>query len=172
MRLAIAAVLAAAVSTGSFALQVPIQDPPLPIPGGQRPSANGKDAVQFLSPTQVTLAAGHPAEIDLHFQIAPGLHINSHAPREKTLIPTRLAVIEQGGLSVSKVDFPPGSDYALAQAPQDKLSVYTGSFILRAHITARAGDHMLEGALHYQACDVNSCMPPQSLPLEVSILAK
>jgi Disulphide bond corrector protein DsbC len=150
--------------------QVPIKDPPLPIPGSSGQSR--QNPVQFLAPAQVTIAAGRPALVDLHFRVAGGLHINSHAPHQKTLIPTRLAVVEEEGFKVTNVDFPAGAEYALAFSPKEKLSVYTGDFTLRAHLTARAGEHLLAGELHYQACDVNSCMPPQSLPIEVGILAK
>jgi hypothetical protein len=30
----------------------------------------------------------------------------------------------------------------------------------------------LQGALRYQACDANACMPPRKLPVAVSLLAK
>jgi hypothetical protein len=59
-------------------LQV-MKDQPLPLPADT--------AVQFLYPAQVTVPARHATQIDLHFRVANGLHINSHAPTEKSLIP-------------------------------------------------------------------------------------
>lgn len=171
MRLAVILLLATA-AVGVSAAQLPIKDPALPIPGGQSSRDALQTAVEFVSPVQITVAADHPALVDLHFRIASGLHINSHDPREKTLIPTRLAVVEEKGFHVAAVDFPPGTDYALAFAPKEKLSVYTGDFVLHAHLTAQPGEHLLQATLHYQACDINACMPPRNLPLEVSILAK
>jgi Disulphide bond corrector protein DsbC len=144
-------------------LQV-FKDPPLPLAT--------PDAVQFLSPAQVTVPARHAAEIDLHFRVADGLHINSHAPTDKYLIPARLAVIEAPGLNVTAVDFPLGSDYALQVAPREKLSVYTGEFVLHAHLTAQPGEHVLQGGLHYQACDANSCLPPHTIPVSVTVVAR
>ena len=91
-------------------------------------------------------------QIDLHFRVANGLHINSHEPLDKSLIPARLAVVEAPGLNVTAVDFPPGTAYAL-RLLQEKLSVYTGEFVLHAHLTAQPGEHVLEGGLRYQACD-------------------
>ncbi len=129
-------------------------------------------AVQFLDPAQVTIPARHAAQIDLHFRVADGLHINSHAPLEKSLIPARLAVVEEPGLSITAVDFPPGTEYALQLAPREKLSVYTGEFILQAHVTAQPGQHLLNGALRYQACDANACMPPHTIPVSVTIIAQ
>ncbi len=159
--------------TWSAARQLPVTDPPLPLPGGnQQARKDSQNAVQFLSPVQVPVTAGRPAVVDLHFKVSDGLHINSHTPHGKTLVPTRLAVVEEPGIDVTAVDFPPGSSYTLAFAPQEKLSVYTGEFVLRAHLTAKKGEHTVQAALRYQACDVNACMPPRTLPIEIGILAK
>jgi hypothetical protein len=149
-----------------------IKDPPLPLPGGANQRADAAAAVQFLYPDKVNVPARRASQIDLHFRVADGLHINSHAPTDKTLIPARLAVVEVQGLNVTAVDFPTGSEYAPQFAPREKLSVYTGEFILRAHLTAQPGEHLLEGALRYQACDANSCMPPHTIPVSVTVVAQ
>ena len=149
-----------------------IKDQPLPLPGSASPRGDAAAAVQFLYPERVTVSARHSVQIDLHFSVANGLHINSHAPLEKSLIPARLAVVEAPGLNVTAVDFPPGSEYTLQVAPHDKLSVYTGEFVLHAHMTAQPGEHLLQAALRYQACDSNSCMPPHSIPVAVTVVAQ
>jgi hypothetical protein len=128
--------------------------------------------VAFLFPEQVTIPAQKLATVDLHFRVADGLHINSHTPREKSLIPTNLAMVETGTLKVTGVDFPPGADYSFAFDPQEKLSVYTGDFILHAHLTAPAGQYLLQGALRYQACNSNSCFPPKTIPVAIDVIAK
>ena len=136
-------------------------------------SANSKaQAVKYLFPEQVSVAAGKDAVIDLHFKINEGMHINSHTPRDKNLIATRLIVAEPQGMKIGSVDFPAGSEYALAAMPSEKLSVYSGEFVIHAHVQATAGQHMFEGALRYQACDVNSCYPPRQAPIAVSVIAK
>ncbi len=147
-----------------------IKDQPLPLPDGADPQADA--AVQFLSPDKINIPARRAAQIDLHFRVADGLHINSHAPTDKTLIPTRLAVVEVQGLNVTAVDFPPGTEYAPQFAPREKLSVYTGEFILHAHLTAQPGEHLLEGGLRYQACDANACLPPRTIPVSVTVVAQ
>ena len=129
-------------------------------------------AVQFLFPEQVSVKPGSDSVIDLHFKVNSGMHINSHTPREKELIATRLIVGEIPGMKIGPVDFPAGSDYALAAMPQDKLSVYSGEFVVHAHIQAAAGQHMFEGALRYQACDTNSCYPPREAPIAVDVIAR
>jgi Disulphide bond corrector protein DsbC len=135
-------------------------------------SKPAKGMVAFLFPEQISISAQKPTTVDLHFRVADGLHINSHTPREKSLIPTNLAVVEQNGIKVSAVDFPPGTDYSFAFDPNEKLSVYTGDFVLRAHMTAPAGQYLLQGLLRYQACNSNSCYPPKTIPVAVDVIAK
>jgi hypothetical protein len=161
------AMLIAAGLAASFGGAQVMKDQRLPLPGEDRDAA-----VEFLSPRQATVPAHRRAQIDLHFRVANGLHINSHAPLDKALVPARLAVVEAHGLNVIAVDFPPGAEYAPQFSPRDKLSVYTGEFVLHAHVRARPGEHLLEGALRYQACDANSCMPPHTIPVEVAVMAK
>ena len=141
-----------------------IKDQPLPLPAA--------DAVQFVSPAQVTVPARRSTEVDLHFRVADGFHINSHTPTDKYLIPARLAVVEPTGVNVTAVDFPPGTDFALQVAPRQKLSVYTGEFVLHAHLTVQPGQHVLTGGLHYQACDASSCLPPHTIPVSVTVVGQ
>lgn len=128
--------------------------------------------VRYLFPEQVTVPAGRDAVVDLHFRVNPGMHINSHTPSEKGLIATRLIVPDGSGIELGAVEFPVGSEFALAAMPSDKLSVYTGEFVVKVHIRAAAGQHLLQGSLRYQACDTNSCYPPRNAPIAVDVIAK
>lgn len=140
--------------------------------GDAQSQANAQQQVRFLYPEQVSVVAGKPTVLELHFRVADGLHINSHTPREKSFIPTQLILNEPSGLMVAAVDFPSGTDYSPAFSPNDKLSVYTGEFVLRAHVTAQPGDHLIQAALRYQACDANSCYPPKKAPVAIDVAAK
>jgi len=135
-------------------------------------STPGKGMVSYLFPEQVSIPAQKSTDVDLHFRVADGLHINSHTPREKSLIATNLAVAETSALKVTGVEFPAGTDYAFAFEPSNKLSVYTGEFTLKAHLTAPAGNYMLQGLLRYQACDSRSCYPPKTIPVAVNVISK
>jgi hypothetical protein len=128
--------------------------------------------VQFLYPEQVSIPARKPSVVDLHFRIGNGLHINSHMPRQTSLIRTELIVLQPPGVNISAVDFPQGSDYAFPANPKETLSVYSGEFVLHAHITAQPGEHLVQAALRYQACDSNSCFPPKKAPVAVDVIAK
>ena len=159
-------VLAAVILASSlFAQKFPWQD---------TPEADGKtpQTVRFEGPDQTEVAARKPQVVELRFRIHDGYHINSHTPHEKNLIPTQLMVVDGDGVNVSAVDFPPGTDTSFAFAPNDKVSVYTGMVTLRAHMMVAPGGHLLQGALRYQACDANACMPPRKIPVAISLLAK
>ncbi|MGP8173946.1 MAG: protein-disulfide reductase DsbD domain-containing protein [Terracidiphilus sp.] len=129
-------------------------------------------AVEFLFPEQVTVTAGKPTEIDLHFRIAQGLHINSHTPREDELIPTTFSIPEGSGVRLDAASYPAGSDFTLSLDPGTKLSVYTREFTIRASIVATAGNHLVEAKLRYQACDKNACMPPKTIPVAIDVIGK
>lgn len=128
--------------------------------------------VHFLFPQQVTLPAGKPETIELHFRINPGLHINSHDPRQKSLIRTELIVAEPNAVKISAVDFPTGVEYAFPADPQTKLSVYSGDFVLKMHLTTQKGNHLVQAGLRYQACDTNTCFPPRTVPVAVDVIGQ
>ena len=129
-------------------------------------------AVEFLFPEQVTIPAGKQTTVDLHFRIAPGLHINSHTPREEELIPTTFSIPEGSGVRLDGSVYPPGTDFVLPLEPKTKLSVYTGEFAIKARIVAAAGDHMVEAKLRYQACDNSACMPPRTITVPIDVIGK
>lgn len=155
----------AVLALGLAAQQLPWQTPASE--GGSPPQY-----VHFLYPQQITVAAGKPQTIEMHFRINDGLHINSHAPLQKSLIRTELIEVEPDGVNISSVDFPPGVDYAFPADPSQKLSVYNGELVLKMHLTAARGTHLLEGALRYQACDAHTCFPPRKVPADITVVGQ
>ncbi|MGA2807663.1 MAG: protein-disulfide reductase DsbD N-terminal domain-containing protein [Terracidiphilus sp.] len=129
-------------------------------------------AVEYLFPEQVTVPAGKPASVALHFRIAPGLHINSHTPAEEELIPTTFSIPDDSGVRLDGAVYPPGTDFHLPLDPKMKLSVYTGEFTIEARLVAAPGDHLVEAKLRYQACDNSSCMPPKTITVAIDVVGK
>src|ERR1035437_8807128 len=80
-----------------------------PADGAQR-SASKPAAVMYLYPEQVTISAGKATTVALHFRIAPGLHINSHTPKEEELIPTVFSIPDGFGVRLDGAVYPPGAD--------------------------------------------------------------
>jgi cytochrome c biogenesis DsbD-like protein len=129
-------------------------------------------AVEYLYPEQVTVAAGKASDIELHFRIAQGLHINSHTPKDEYLIPTAFSIPDGLGVRLDRVNYPDGKDFTLPADPTNKLSVYTDEFVIRARIVAEAGNHLVEAKLHFQACDKEVCMPPKTIPVAIDVIGK
>ena len=129
-------------------------------------------AVEFLFPEQVTLAAGKASDVELHFRVAPGLHINSHAPKDEFLIPTTFSIPEGGGVRLEVADYPAGAEFTLPLDPDTRLSVYTGEFTIHARIVAAAGNHLVEAKLRFQACDKSVCLPPKTIPVAIDVIGK
>lgn len=145
--------------------QVPLIDEPTR-------SAPKAESVQYLYPEQVTIPAGKPAHVSLHFRIEPGLHINSHAPKDEFLIPTVLSIPEASGVRLQNATYPAGNEFVLPADPGTKLNVYTGEFAIDALLVAQPGDHLVEAKLRYQACDDNACRPPKAISVPIDVVGK
>ncbi len=130
------------------------------------------DAVQYLFPEQVTVPAGKPSPVTLHFRIAPGLHINSHTPSQDYLIPTVFSIPDGSGVQLKNATYPPGTDITLPVDPKTKLSVYTGEFAIQTHIVSVAGNHLVEAKLRFQACNESQCLPPKTIPVAIDVIGK
>jgi hypothetical protein len=141
-------------------------------PAAQNRSIVKTDAVQFLFPEQVSVPAGKPSPVTLHFRVALGLHINSHTPSDEFLIPTDFSIPDGMGVRLGTATYPPGIIVSLAFDPKTKLSVYTGEFDILARIIAMPGNHLVQGKLHYQACDQNQCMPPKTITVPIDVIGK
>jgi hypothetical protein len=153
--------LAAAIAHGQFVSKSPRNDSPIKI-----------EAVQYLFPAQVSVPADKPSPVILHFRVAQGLHINSHTPSDKFLIPTDFSIPEGTGVRLGAATYPPGTIISLAFDPKTKLSVYTGEFAIQARIEATPGNHTVQAKLHYQACDQNQCMPPKTIDVPINVIGK
>jgi len=129
-------------------------------------------AVTYLFPEQVTIRSRKPAAVDLHFRVAPGLHINSHTPSDKFLIATTFSIPGNDGVTLATATYPAGQQITLASDPSTKLNVYTGDFVIHAQLVSPAGNHLAQGKLHYQACDRNQCMPPKTITVPIDVIAQ
>jgi DsbC/DsbD-like thiol-disulfide interchange protein len=129
-------------------------------------------AVEYLYPEQVTISAGKPSDVALHFRIADGLHINSHTPKDEYLIPTSLTIPDGAGVRLETATYPIGKEFTLPADPGTKLIVYTDELVIEARIVATAGNHLVEAKLRFQACDKEVCMPPKTIPVAIDVIAQ
>ncbi len=129
-------------------------------------------AVEYLYPEQVTVLAGKPSPVEMHFRVGEGLHVNSHTPSQDYLIPTTLSIPEASGVRLTAAKYPAGTDITLPLDPDTRLSVYTGEFTINTRIVATPGNHLVEAKLRYQACDKNACLPPKTITVPIDVIGK
>lgn len=168
MRLLMASVAAAALAFGG-GFGSALQKLPWQSAGTSAPNA---PMVRFLYPQQVQVQSGKPYTVEMHFRISHGLHINSHTPLQKSLIRTELNAAPPAGIKITTLQFPAGTPYAFPAFPAEKLSVYTGEIVVGMRIVAQRGNHLIQGSLRYQACDMNTCFPPRNVPVAVDVVAR
>jgi hypothetical protein len=71
-----------------------------------------------------------------------------------------------------EASYPAGADFTLPLDPKNKLSVYTGEFVIKARIIAEPGNHLVEAKLRFQACDKTQCLPPKTIPVAIDVVGK
>jgi hypothetical protein len=161
-------------------LLLALQMPQGGMPQGGMPQINGplgdgavkaKGFVDYTAEKQ-TVPVGKRAELELHFRVVKGFHVNSHTPKSELLIPTKLDAKLATGVLLGSAQYPAGKPYSLPANPKEKLDVYTDDFVVTLPVMAAAGEHTISATLRYQACDQAACYPPKSLPVEVLFTAK
>ena len=140
--------------------------------GSRAQTADKAPAVSYLFPEQISAPAQKPTQVELHFRVAEGMHINSHAPGEGELIPTIFSIPQDAGARLMEASYPAGETMSLAADPGTKLNVYTGEFVIRARIVPEAGNHLVQAQLHYQACNQTQCLPPKTLQVPIDVIGK
>jgi len=126
----------------------------------------------MLLTDSLSVGAGKAEEAELRFRVLPGLHINSHAPKDELMIPTVLKLVDEAGVHATVGAYPAGQSFRLGGDGGELLSVYEGEFRVRVRVQATPGQHELTGTLRYQACDSASCFPPWLLPVRLLVTAK
>jgi len=124
----------------------------------RRPQATTTPLVERLG-----VHAGGPVRLALQVSLPEGLHTQSNAPLDPTLIPTVLTISAPAGVTVDEVVYPPATE--LAQAGQDKpLTVFEQEFAIGVQLMlapgAPEGDLVVPAHLRYQACNESMCFPP------------
>jgi Disulphide bond corrector protein DsbC len=130
-------------------------------------------SVSYQPPEISTLTRGRPQTVNLQFRIASGFHINSNMPKQDYLKKTELKLDPPTDIAIGKLTYPEGEDRGFAFAPDEKLSVYTGDFVIGVTVhplkSVVPAKYAIHGTLKYQACDNAACYPPKQLPVSFEV---
>jgi Disulphide bond corrector protein DsbC len=105
-------------------------------------------------------------------KVRAGYHINDNAPMDEFMIPTALVFDGNPDLEIVEILYPRGRRARFSYS-EAELVVYEGEVVLGALVKAKAGcasgPHALKGALSYQACNEESCLPPKEITFEIAV---
>lgn len=129
--------------------------------------------VQVTPPAAVSGKPGDKVEVSIPFKVLEGFHINSNKPTFKYMIATQM---EWAGSELKHLDdaFPPAQMRAFSFS-KERLAVYEGTQTVKARFTIPAsasGKLTADGKLRYQACDQQTCYPPNSIDVKVTVEVK
>jgi cytochrome c biogenesis protein CcdA/DsbC/DsbD-like thiol-disulfide interchange protein len=121
--------------------------------------------------TLVGATGVHPGgtlRLALRVDLPLGFHVQSNAPRDRTLIPTTLTLQPPAGLRVTEIVFPPAQDF-VQEGAAEPLLVFEQTFLIGITVEvdgAQApGVVQLPARFRYQTCDDKLCYRPVTLNL-------
>jgi thioredoxin:protein disulfide reductase len=98
-------------------------------------------------------------------EIPSGYHANSNRPLEKFLIATQLQIEAPSGIRIGPIGYPRALLRSL-KFSKNKVSVFEGRTTMRFSVTVprsfTGNSAELKGRLRYQACNDDTCFPPQT----------
>lgn len=107
--------------------------------------------------------AGQPATIALKVALPAEIHVQSDKPRDPAFFPTALVLTPPAGVTVTKITYPPASDFRQEGQPEP-LAVFEKSFTVTATLavapSVKPGELVVPGRFDYQACDDKLCYRP------------
>lgn len=138
----------------------------------------------FILVLPVTLYAQSASDVNVSGSVAPdkikkgrvvrgtvtidipsGLHVQSNRPLDKYLVPTKLDLETPSGMKAGPVSYPRAVMRKL-KFSKSAVAVYEGRAVLRFNVTVPANYNgssgEIKGKLRFQACNDDSCFPPQT----------
>ncbi len=133
-----------------------------------------KEIVVIKTQEVQRIEIGKSSEIVIKSVVKNGYHIQANPVADEFLIPTRVTIKSADGFRIGEPVYPVGKPFSF-QGMGDKFSVYGGEFMVKLPITLASSvapkEYLLEGELHYQACDSATCLAPRTIPFELKIQA-
>ncbi|MBN1850397.1 MAG: thioredoxin family protein [Deltaproteobacteria bacterium] len=113
----------------------------------------------------------HP--ILFRFSILDSWYIHGPEDEGQGLIPTKLSFSDLKNIRLEKIRFPDPEkkkfDYT-----SEAIEVYANDILVEASIRiskkAGVGEHVITGTLSYQACSFDVCLPPETVPVNITVM--
>jgi len=137
---------------------------------GGTPSAAGPPVEVSVLPGQNAVTPGGTIDVAAVLQIGSGWHVNSRQPLEDYLIPTEVWLDDSTGVEVVEVLWPEEHRIQL-EFSEVPMSVYEGYAPLGLRFRVAddvAGEVVLTGGVGWQACNDQTCAPPDEKTFELT----
>jgi thiol:disulfide interchange protein DsbD len=121
-----------------------------------------------------TPVPGSPATLRIQVTVQPGWHVNSDAPLDPYLIPTRVRLELPAGWNAENPSFPVPRFAKLAFS-EDKLVVFEGAFVVTVPVRLAPDavrPEVLRGVVQAQACNNQLCLAPADVPFTVALAGR
>lgn len=139
--------------------------------GGLSPARAATVQVEQIRPVD-GYAAGGTYDIQFQVQVSPLWYIHAAEAGSDGLIPSRLSFPDAPFIQVTDVRFPPPEKKRFPYATEP-VEVLSGQFDVAARVVvsrdAPPGDQEITGGLSYQACSPTACLPPETVPVTLSL---
>lgn len=111
-------------------------------------------------------------KIAVKVNIEGGWHINSNTPNDEFLIPTSFDLLSDKDFNITTIKYPDPTILNLSFS-DEPVSVFEGEFIIGVIVDLpedlELGDHQIPVELYYQACNDQTCEPPQGVKATLKI---
>ncbi len=116
--------------------------------------------------------AGGSYPVRFRIRVAALWYIHGAGSGHDGLFPTRLSFPDSSLFTVKEIQFPAPEKKQFPYA-KDPIEVFSGEFQVSAQIVlskdAPAGQQEIAGTFSYQACSSTSCLPPETVPVRLSL---
>jgi len=128
-----------------------------------------------ISQSHSKIKSGENLYLILKVKIDPEWHINSNKPNEDFLIPSDVSIISNDGFLLSQKIFPKAKElkFDFSDVP---VSVFENEFeiplVVRVPDNLNEGNYKFEVEFSYQACNNQTCLPPDKdkVPVEIGVV--
>lgn len=128
--------------------------------------------VTVVTPSPLPARAGAKTELSLAIEITPGFHVQANPASRPELIPLSVRITDAASLAVGTPQYPPGLSRRLDVSPEP-LSLYEGSvhvgLPIEVLVNVAPGEHIVRGAVRFQACDDRRCHLPATVPFAITV---
>lgn len=118
------------------------------------------------------LVPGTENKIAVEIIVHTPWHINGNQPLSEFLIPTEVFMDSLPEIAFGAFDYPE-ADEKMFDFSEEPMRVYEETVVVYGSVivpkTFSGTETVLKGAVYYQACNDQFCLPPKSQPFELTI---